>query len=202
MAVTDEREAQERERLGDGELLEGGEVGLFANFKVVGADRREALAGVGKLEGVIGIVREGDDEPAEGGVETFHAAEAPALLLAVGAGREREERFDLRDGVGQRCGGVIKRGDGEDGFEAGVGLVDGGVGLGQFGAEVFFFRAGGGAELEGVEPFVELAGSLEVRGDEGGQFGGGARVAGVGELLDEGQEEIGLVGEGICVNSS
>lgn len=195
MPVTDEGEAKQCQRIVGGKLLEGWEISLFTDFDVIGADGGEAFAGVSELEGVVGIVWKGNNETAEGGVETFHAAESPAFLVAIGAWGEGQKSVNFGNGFGQRSGIVVEGGNGEDGFEAWVGGMDGGIGFGEFGPKGFFFGVCGGAEFEGVKPFVVFAGGFEMGNDQGDQFGGDAWMAGVGKFLDQFEEEIGLVGK-------
>lgn len=147
------------------------------------------------MKGVFGVVGEGDDDAVEGGVELFDAAEAPAFVLAEGAYRQGEEDVSFGDGRGERSARVGELGNGEDGCEARISLVDLGVGFDEFGAEIFVFGTGLGLEFESEEPFVKFAGGLEVGGDEGCEFGGGDDGTGVGEFFDEGEELFGLVGE-------
>ena len=93
------------------------------------------------------------------------------------------------------AGGGVEVGDGENGFEAGIAVVNFGVGGDDFSAESFVGRAGDGLELEGVEPFVVFAVGLEAGGEQAGEFGGLPGLAGVGEFFDEDEEEVGAVRE-------
>jgi len=191
--VTGEEDAEEGEGFVGSELFEVVKFAGFANFDVVGGNGGEALGGVGDLEGVLGVVGEGDDDAVEGGVELFDAAKSPAFVLAERADRQGEEYVDFGNGGVEWGAGIGDVGYGKDGFKARVGLVDLSVCLDDVGAEGLVVGGGLGLEFEGEEPFVELAGGLEVGGEERGKFGGRHGLTRVGEFFDEQEELLGLV---------
>lgn len=144
---------------------------------------------------MVGVVREGNDDTIQGGIETFDLAHAPALVLAIVAGVEGEQGVRAGKADGQLSGRVVEGGGGEDGIEPWIGFVDFAVCREDFRAEWFVEGLGLGLNLEGVKPFVVFAVGFEFGRQQAGQLGGLFGLTGVGEFFDEQEQEVRLIVE-------